>query len=101
MLKSGLARLLGLQSGDIVLGNFCLELVVILLIRVMVVSFLGGYGYRTGAISAFFLYQIFCEAFHGGKKILDDVYGYKSCLIFGLFWQAVALDMSRVLVTSL
>lgn len=89
MLHHSLASFLGLKSVEIVLGNFCLELVVVLLIPVVVTSFLGGYGYRTGAISTFFLHKVFREAFHGGKKILKDVYGYKCCLIFDLFWQVV------------
>lgn len=67
----------------------------------MVISFLGGDGYRAGAISAFFLYQVFCEAFHGGKKILKCVYVYRSYLIFDLFWQVVNSCVIRVLVTRL
>lgn len=47
----------------------------------MVGSFLGGYGYRAGAISAVFLYQVFCEAFHGGKNTLKYARGYKCYLI--------------------
>lgn len=30
-------------------------------------SLLGGYGYRAGVVPAILLYQVFCEAFYGGK----------------------------------
>lgn len=55
------------------LSNFSLELVVLLI--PVVVTLAGGYGYRTGAVSTVFLYQVFCEAFHGGKNALKYVYG--------------------------
>lgn len=37
-------------------------------------SLLGGHGYWAGVVPAIFLYQVFCEAFHGGKGSLPFLF---------------------------
>lgn len=41
-------------------------------------SFLGGHGYRAGVVSAFLLYKIICEAFHGG---MNSSYKLDKCIL--------------------